>query len=133
MPINNNILIQNFIKIPRFNKEIGNNHLEFREILSNIKDLVIIYFCDIIFDIKINLISYNKYLVVAIDRKALKSEKCRYNPLAWKSFKFPRVCRSSLNIENQIIINILEKIFIFKIIFNFFRNSTKISRTSSTN
>ena len=87
--------------------------MKFQEVVSNIKDLAIICFCDAAFGVRTDLASQDGYLVVATDRQALKGEKCRYSPLAW-TFKLPRVCRSSLSAESQAMASALEETFMLK-------------------
>ena len=114
LPTGDGTVIQNLNKALRFGKETANNPLKFQEIVSNIKDLAIICFCDAAFGVRTDLASQGGYLVVATDRRTLKGEKCRYSPLARRSFKLPRVCRSSLSAESQAMASALEETFMLK-------------------
>lgn len=108
LPTGDETVIQNLNKALRFGEETANNPLKFQEIVSNIKDLAIMCFCDAAFGVRTDLASQDGYLVVATDRQALTGEKCRYSPLAWRSLKLPRVFRSSLSAESQTMASALE-------------------------
>ena len=108
LPTGDETVIQNLNKALRFGEETANNPLKFQEVVSNIKDLAIICFCDAAFGARTDLASQDGYLVVATDRQALTGEKCRYSPLAWRSLKLPRVFRSSLSAESQTMASALE-------------------------
>ena len=55
------------------------------------------------------------YLLILTNKMILECEKCRYTCLAWKSFKLPRVCRSSLSAESQAMASALEEMLMAKL------------------
>ena len=71
----------------------------------------LICFCDAAFVVRMDLASQGGYVIVATDRKAFKGDKCRYSTLAWRSFKLPRLCRSSLSAESQAMASALEETY----------------------
>lgn len=53
-------------------------------------------------------------MIVMTDKRVLHGEKRPFTPLAWKSFKLPRVCRSSLGAESQAMAGALEELLMIK-------------------
>ena len=56
-------------------------------------------FSDAAFGIRRDFSSQGGYILVAANKKLLEGECMRYTPLAWRSFKLDRVCRSSLSTQ----------------------------------
>ncbi len=101
-------------KALRFAKETSRYPLKFPKVTEDFKNLCILCFCDAAFGVRKDLASQGGYLVMLTDKQVLHGKKMKYSVLSWKSFKLPRVCRSSLSAESQAMAGALEEVLMVK-------------------
>lgn len=105
----------NLNKTLRLAKANTKSGLQFPKVGTQISDLALVCFCDAAFGVRKDFSSQGGYLLILTNKKILEGEKCRYTCLAWKSFKLPRVCRSSLSAESQAMASALEEMLMAKL------------------
>ena len=71
-------------------------------------------------------------MIVMTDKRVLHGEKCPFTPLAWKSFKLPRVCKSSLGAESQAMAGALEELLIKTFLRMLLDKDVTLSRSQET-
>ena len=87
-------------KALRFAKENSDAGLKFFN-LGTPKDLAMVAMSDAAWGVRADGQSQGGYLVVLTHQKAIQGEECPYVVLDWRSYRLPRVSRSSLNAEAQ--------------------------------
>ena len=87
-------------KLLKFAKENSDVGLRYRNI-GEVKDLRLVAMTDASFASRADGSSQGGYLIVLVNKKALEAEECDYHVWDWRSFKLPRVARSSLSAEAQ--------------------------------
>ena len=107
-------VMQSLNKTLRFAKENAKYGLQFHSVAKKVEDLALLCFCDAAFGVRRDLSSQGGFMIVMTDKRVLHGEKCPFTPLAWKSFKLPRVCRSSLGAESQAMAGALEELLMVK-------------------
>eukprot|EP00434_Breviolum_minutum_P043155 symbB.v1.2.038452.t1/scaffold5995.1/size23965/1 len=106
--------MQSLNKALRFSKENAKYGLQFHSAARRLEDVALLCFCDAAFGVRRDLSSQGGFMIVMTDKRVLHGEKCPFTPLAWKSFKLPRVCRSSLGAESQAMAGALEELLMIK-------------------
>ena len=101
-------------KTLRFAKETSKYPLKFPKVATDFKDLCVLCFCDAAFGVRKDLASQGGFLILLADKQVLHGKKVKYSILSWKSFKLPRVCRSSLSAESQAMAGALEEVLMVK-------------------
>ena len=81
---------------------------------EGIKGLTAIMFADAAFDVRKDHSSQGGYILLLGSRKVLEGVKCPMSTVSWRSFKLPRVCRSSLAAECQSLSSSLEELMMAK-------------------
>ena len=107
-------VMQSLNKALRFAKENAKYGLRFHSVAKKVEELALLCFCDAAFGVRRDLSSQGGFMIVMTDKRVLHGEKCPFTPLAWKSFKLPRVCRSSLGAESQAMAGALEELLMVK-------------------
>eukprot|EP00438_Fugacium_kawagutii_P026186 Skav211360 [mRNA] locus=scaffold677:368899:370686:- [translate_table: standard] len=105
-------------KTLRFAKSAQASKLKFMardEHGGGLERLKIVVFADAAFDVRRDHSSQGGYMVLAVDQDALDGNKCPFSLISWRSFKLPRVCRSSLAAECQAVSTALEEMMIAKL------------------
>ena len=110
-------VMQSLNKALRFAKENAKHGLQFHSVAKKVEDVALLCFCDAAFGVRRDLSSQGGFIIVMTDKRVLHGEKCPFTPLAWKSFKLPRVCRSSLGAESQAMAGALEELLMVKTFF----------------
>ena len=87
-------------KALRFAKENSDVGLKFIN-LGQPKELAMVAMSDAAWGVRADGQSQGGYMVVLTHRKAIQGEECPYVVLDWRSYRLPRVSRSSLNAEAQ--------------------------------
>ena len=87
-------------RLLKFAKENSDVGLRYRNI-GEVKDLRLVAMTDASFASRADGSSQGGYLIVLVNKKALEAEECDYHVWDWRSFKLPRVARSSLSAEAQ--------------------------------
>ncbi|CAL1144411.1 unnamed protein product [Cladocopium goreaui] len=85
------------LKNSNVNKDVG---LQFRP-LGQISDMVLVAMSDVSWGIRREGHSQGGYLLMLAPKEILDGETTNYIILDWRSFRLPRVSRSSLNSESQ--------------------------------
>lgn len=114
--------IQALNKTLRFAKEAAKHPMVFPKIVENFNDLAVVCFCDAAFGVRQDLSSQGGYVIVLTHRDILKGVKCEFCTVSWRSFKLPRVCRSSLSAESQSMASALEEMLLVKLILKMLFN-----------
>ena len=109
-------------KTLRFAKETSKYPLKFSKFTDGFKDLCLLCFCDAAFGVRKDLASQGGFLVMLTDKSVLHGKKVKYSILSWKSFKLPRVCRSSLSAESQAMAGALEEVLMVKLFLKMLMN-----------
>ena len=81
---------------------------------EGIKGLTAVMFADAAFDVRKDHSSQGGYILLVGSRKVLEGNKCPMSTVSWRSFKLPRVCRSSLAAECQSLSSSLEELMMVK-------------------
>eukprot|EP00435_Cladocopium_sp_Y103_P038910 s4100_g10.t1 len=108
-------VMQQLNKCLRFAKEASKHPMVFDKIVEKVADLAIVCFCDAASGVRQDLSSQGGYPIVLTDKRVLRGEKCKFCTVAWRSFKLPRVCRSSLSAESQSMASALEETLLVKL------------------
>ena len=85
------------LKFSKVNNDVG---LQFRP-LGQISDMVLVAMSDVSWGIRREGHSQGGYLLMLAPKEILDGETTNYIILDWRSFRLPRVSRSSLNAESQ--------------------------------
>ena len=85
------------LKFSKVNNDVG---LQFRP-LGEISDMVLVAMSDASWGIRREGHSQGGYLLMLAPKQILDGEATNYIILDWRSFRLPRVSRSSLNAESQ--------------------------------
>ena len=104
-------------KTLRFAKSNAHVRLRFLATDENgegIKGMTAIMFADAAFDVRKDHSSQGGYILLLGNRKVLEGVKCPMSTVSWRSFKLPRVCRSSLAAECQSLSSSLEELMMVK-------------------
>ena len=104
-------------KTLRFAK--SNAHVRLRFLAKDengegIRGLTAIMFADAAFDVRKDHSSQGGYILLLGSRQVLEGQKCPMSTVSWRSFKLPRVCRSSLAAECQSLSSSLEELMMVK-------------------
>ena len=87
-------------KILRFAKHNADVHLQFR-CLGGPQELTFIVYSDAAFATRQDYSSQGGYLLLLVHRDGTHGSEGNYNLVDWRSWKLPRVARSSLSAESQ--------------------------------
>lgn len=109
-------------KALRFAKETSKFPLKFPKITEGFKDLCLLCFCDAAFGVRKDLASQGGFIIMLTDKSVLHGKKAKYSIASWKSFKLPRVCRSSLSAESQAMAGALEEVLMVKLFLKMLMN-----------
>lgn len=92
--------LQEANKLLKFAKENSDVGLRYRHI-GDIKDLRLVAMTDASFASRGDGSSQGGYVILLVNKKTLDAEEGDYHVWDWRSFKLPRVARSSLSAEAQ--------------------------------
>ena len=115
LPTGDSEVMTSLNKALRFAKEISKYPMLFPKVAEHFEELALVCFCDAAFGVRKDYHSQGGYLLVLTNKKVLHGEKCRFCCIAWRSFKLPRVCRSSLSAECQAMASALEEMLMAKV------------------
>ena len=87
-------------KALRFAKHHSDVKLEY-QFLGPINELTFLVYCDAAFASRADLSSQGGYLLLMVHHTVASGEEGSYMVVDWRSWKLPRVCRSSLAAESQ--------------------------------
>ena len=89
-------------KVLRFAKSNGDTTLIFRDLVGDMEKLCMVAISDAIWGVRGNNEAQGGYLTFLCNEQAMEDGSIQdYIILDWRSFKLPRISRSSLNAENQ--------------------------------
>ena len=109
--------LQGLNKTLRFGKTNAKVRLRFvakDEEKKGLKGLTIVMFADAAFDVRKDHSSQGGYILLVGSEKILQGTKCPMSTVSWRSFRLPRVCRSSLAAECQALATALEELMMVK-------------------
>ncbi|CAE7354048.1 GIP [Symbiodinium microadriaticum] len=109
-------LITELNKTLRFAKQNAQPIL-LSKVTDNLKDLCFLCYSDAAFGVRQDCGSQGGYMLVVTSRKALEGKRVAYNLLSWRSFRLPRVCRSSLAAESQASAFAMDELMMAKTMF----------------
>ena len=115
LPTGDSEVMTSLNKALRFAKETSKYPMLFPKVADHFEELALVCFCDAAFGVRKDYHSQGGYLLVLTNKKVLHGEKCRFCCIAWRSFKLPRVCRSSLSAECQAMASALEEMLMAKV------------------
>ena len=95
-------------------KFLGHPAIVDKEDQRSLKDLCLICYADAAFGIRSDKTSQGGFVILACDKRVLQGEKHPASTISWRSFKVPRVCRSSLAAECQACATALEELLMCK-------------------
>lgn len=81
---------------------------------NDLNSLCLICYADAAFSVRRDLTSQGGFVILACEKGVLHGEKQPASILSWRSFKVPRVCRSSLAAECQACATALEELLMLK-------------------
>ncbi|CAJ1339244.1 unnamed protein product, partial [Effrenium voratum] len=93
--------LQELNKMLRFAKANGQVALRVAKIASSLEKVCFVCFSDAALSVRSDLSSQGGFMIVACNEEALIGKAVPYTLVSWRSFKLPRVCRSSLAAEAQ--------------------------------
>lgn len=94
-------LLLNLNKALRFAKNTGDYEIRMHGLDHDFKNLCFLCFSDAAYGVRPDGSSQGGFMILLTHKKALQGEQTDYNIMSWRSFKLPRVCRSSLSAEAQ--------------------------------
>ena len=80
----------------------------------SLEDMVLVCYADAAFCVREDKSSQGGFIVLAAHKSVLEGQKCPASVISWRSFKLPRVCRSSLAAECQATSTALEELLMAK-------------------
>ena len=109
-------VLQELNKTLRFAKQNASHRLKFlaEDETQNIRNMTLILFADAAFDVRKDHSSQGGFVIMAVPKEALEGKKVPASTVSWRSFKLPRVCRSSLGAECQALSTALEELMMVK-------------------
>ena len=117
-------VISDLNKTLRFAKENSDIQLRFPKVVKSWKDLVFVAFSDAALGVRRDLGSQGGFLVIATTPGIHNGELVKYSMIAWRSYKLPRVCRSSLAAEAQACATAVDELMVIKVMFNMLLDDT---------
>ena len=119
-------------KTLRFGKANSDVNLKFmakkQEPDACFDDLVLVCYADAAFCVRSDKTSQGGYIIVACDSSVLQGNKVPGSIVGWRSFKLPRVCRSSLAAECQACSTALEELMMSKLFLVILKNPCRSLR-----
>ena len=109
-------------KTLRFSKQNGDVKIHFPKVVDDWKDLSFVGYSDAAHGVRRDLGSQGGFLIVATSPKVHTGAVCRYTPVAWRSYKLTRVCRSSLSAEAQACATAIDELMLVKMMFNMLKH-----------
>ena len=106
--------IQDLNKTLRFAQQSADAHLRMTRVVEDINDLCLVCFSDAAFGARPDGSNQGGYMIVMTSREILQGAPLDYNIVGWRSFKLPRVCRSSLSAEGQACSTALDELMMLK-------------------
>ena len=104
-------------KTLRFAKQNANHRLKFlaEDGTKNVRNMTLVLFADAAFDVRRDHSSQGGFVIMVVPKEALSGKKVPASTVSWRSFKLPRVCRSSLGAECQALSTALEELMMVKL------------------
>ena len=113
-------------KTLRFGKAHADVNLKFLATSTSqsfgLDGLTIVCYADAAFCVRSDKTSQGGYVLMACDASVLKGKKVPASIVGWRSFKLPRVCRSSLAAECQACSTALEELMMAKLFLQLLKN-----------
>ena len=111
-------------KTLRFSQQNGDVKIHFPKIVDDWKDLNFVGYSDAALGVRRELGSQGGFLIVASSPKVHTGAVCRYTPVAWRSYKLTRVCRSSLSLsaEAQACATATDELTLVKMMFSMLKH-----------
>ena len=81
---------------------------------KSLSDLCLVCYADAAFSVRSDHTSQGGFMILACEKGVLQGQKRPASIVAWRSFKVPRVCRSSLAAECQACATALEELLMVK-------------------
>ena len=94
-------LLHELNKTLRFAKKASETKLNARPFGKNLSDLCMVAFSDAAFATRHDNSSQGGVVICLCNKSVLNGDLVDYGIISWRSFKLPRVCRSSLSAESQ--------------------------------
>ena len=88
-------------KALRFAKNNSDVRLQYAPLGATVEDITFVAYSDAAFACRSDLSSQGGYLICLSPKTVLEGKVCGYHLLDWRSFKLPRVARSTLAAEGQ--------------------------------
>ena len=107
-------LLLDLNKTLRFAKSSADFRVQMRPVCADFSDLCFLCFSDAAFNVRADGSSQGGFVIVLTSKAALKGEQVPYSLVSWRSFKLPRVCRSSLSAESQACATALDELMMVK-------------------
>ena len=104
-------------KTLRFAKQNASHRLKFlaEDGTKNVRNMTLVLFADAAFDVRRDHSSQGGFVIMVVPKEALEGKKVPASTVSWRSFKLPRVCRSSLGAECQALSTALEELMMVKL------------------
>ena len=106
----------------RFAKNNAQVKLRMREIGGSFVNIAFICFSDAALAVRQDLGSQGGFLIVAADPAVLDGKAVPYSVVSWRSFKLPRVARSSLSAEAKACAMALDELLYIKMMYGLLLN-----------
>ena len=117
--------LQELNKMLRFAKANGQVALRIAKIAPSLEKVCFVCFSDAALSVRSDLSSQGGFMIVACNEEVLIGKAVPYTLVSWRSFKLPRVCRSSLAAEAQACAMALDELMIVKVFFGMMLDSSK--------
>ena len=92
-------LLHELNKTLRFAKSSSDLKLIMRPVCSTWSDMCLLCFSDAAVQVRADASSQGGFVIIMTNVKVLEGKSVPYSVVAWRSYKLPRVCRSSLSAE----------------------------------
>ena len=117
--------LQELNKMLRFAKANGQVALRIAKIAPSLEKVCFVCFSDAALSVRSDLSSQGGFMIVACNEEVLIGKALPYTLVSWRSFKLPRVCRSSLAAEAQACAMALDELMIVKVFFGMMLDPSK--------
>ena len=125
-------LLHELNKTLRFAKNSADLKLTMRPVCGDWSEMCLLCFSDAAVQVRADSSSQGGFVIILTNTKVLEGKSVPYSIVAWRSYKLPRVCRSSLSAEAQSCATALDELMMVKTMLALMRYHDADPRQDST-
>eukprot|EP00435_Cladocopium_sp_Y103_P023312 s171_g5.t1 len=113
-------------------KSVADLKLTTRPVCSTWNDMCLLCFSDAVVQVRADSSSQGGFVIILTSTKVLEGKTVPYSIEAWRSYKLPRICRSSLSAEAQSFATTLDNLVLVKTMLALIRDPDADPRHANT-